>query len=65
MRGPLDPSPIHISGRCKACLQAVELVFAWTGPGDPQFGAVWHCPHCGEKQQVEAIGRVVRALKTA
>ena len=47
------------------CLQAVELFFAWNALGDAQFGAVWHCPRCGEKQHVEVIGRVVRALKTA
>jgi phage terminase large subunit GpA-like protein len=42
----------------------VDLSFVWTADGDPQFGAVWHCPHCGEKQQVEAMGRVVHATKT-
>jgi hypothetical protein len=56
--------PIHISGHCEACLQAVELYFAWTNDGDPSLGAVWICPHCGAKQLVEAVGQVVRATKS-
>ena len=56
--------PIQISTHCDVCVQAVELYFAWTSDGDPVFGAVSICPHCGAKQQVEAVGRVVRATKT-
>jgi hypothetical protein len=62
MHRSLDPIPIQISTYCEACLQAVELSFSWTSAGDPEFGAIWHCPHCSEKQHVEAIGRVVSAM---
>jgi hypothetical protein len=57
--------PIQISTSCQSCLRAVELSFVWAEDGDPQFGAVWLCPHCGEKQQIEAVGHVLRAAKSA
>ena len=57
--------PIPISANCQTCSQAVELEFSWTTDEKSASSAEWICPHCGARQEIHAIGRVIRATKSS